>query len=313
MGVSNRHILSQGPVLSALGRAAASALRAKPTGAAPVVPGPEFRATIDPLPADLVRDYIRHVGGDPSAYKGIVPAHLFPQWGFPLATRTLQGLPYPLLKVMNGGCRMQVNSQLPLGKKLTVTAHLQSIDDDGRRVVLQQHVVTGTADQPEAVVADFFAIVPLPRKRAETSSPGSDKVNKDSVNNDKLRKHKPRVPTAAREIGFWRLPANAGLDFAKLTGDFNPIHWIPAYARASGFRNVILHGFSTMARAAEGLNRGLFAGGVHTLKTLDVRFTRPLVLPARVGLYVDGQSVFVGDAPGGPAYLVGSFNNGDEK
>jgi len=253
------------------------------------------------------------VGGDPSAYKGIVPAHLFPQWGFPLATRTLQGLPYPLLKVMNGGCRMQVNSQLPLGKKLTVTAHLQSIDDDGRRVVLQQHVVTGTADQPEAVVADFFAIVPLPRKRAETSSPGSDKVNKDSVNNDKLRKHKPRVPTAAREIGFWRLPANAGLDFAKLTGDFNPIHWIPAYARASGFRNVILHGFSTMARAAEGLNRGLFAGGVHTLKTLDVRFTRPLVLPARVGLYVDGQSVFVGDAPGGPAYLVGSFNNGDEK
>src|SRR5690606_12288746 len=154
---------------------------------------------------------------------------------------------------MNGGCRMQVNSQLPLGERLSVTARLRSIDDDGRRVVLQQHVVTGTADQPEAVVADFFAIVPLPRKR-------DDGAQAEAAGDKRPRKDKPRVPAGAREIGFWRLPANAGLDFAKLTGDFNPIHWIPRYARASGFRNVILHGFSTMARAAEGLNRGLFAG-----------------------------------------------------
>ncbi|MCA9641542.1 MAG: MaoC family dehydratase [Polyangiaceae bacterium] len=302
MGVSNRHILTQAPVIGALGRTAFAALRQKPgAGATPVTPGPEFRTEIDPLPTALVKDYIRHVGGDPSAYRGIVPAHLFPQWGFPLATRTLEGLPYPLLKVMNGGCRMRVNSQLPLGKKLQVTARLESIDDDGRRVVLQQHVVTGTKEQPEAVVADFFAIVPLPKKQ--------DQANGQSPKNGQAKKDKPRVPSNAREIGYWKLPANAGLDFAKLTGDFNPIHWIPGYAKASGFRNVILHGFSTMARTAEGLNRGLFAGSIKALHELDVRFTRPLVLPARVGLYVLDNSVFVGDAPGGPAYLVGSFNN----
>ncbi len=310
MGVSNRHILTQAPVIGALGRTAFAAFRQKPgQAAAPTTPGPEFRTEIEPLPAALVKDYIRHVGGDPGAYRGIVPAHLFPQWGFPLATRTLEGLPYPLLKVMNGGCRMQVNSQLPLGKKLHVSARLESIDDDGRRVVLQQHVVTGTKEEPNAVVADFFAIVPLPRqKNAGSSTNGSNGSEAKGP-----KKDKPRVPEDAREIGYWKLPANAGLDFAKLTGDFNPIHWIPAYAKASGFRNVILHGFSTMARTAEGLNRGLFAGSIHSLKRLDVRFTRPLVLPARVGLYVQHNSVFVGDAPGGPAYLVGSFNNGDEQ
>lgn len=307
MGVSNRHILSQAPVIGALGRTALAALRQKPgTGPAPTTPGPEFHEEINPLPQALVQDYIRHVGGDPSAYRGVIPPHLFPQWGFPLATRTLAGLPYPLLRVMNGGCRMQVNSALPLGKRLNVTARLESIDDDGRRVVLQQHVVTGTKEEPNAVVADFFAIVPLPKPKESHGGSGNGHAAPP-----REKKDKPRVPSEAREIGYWKLPANAGLDFAKLTGDFNPIHWIPAYAKASGFRNVILHGFSTMARTAEGLNRGLFAGSTRSLEHLDVRFTRPLVLPARVGLYVSGNSVFVGDAPGGPAYLVGSFNNGN--
>ena len=115
------------------------------------------------------------------------------------------------------------------------------------------------------------------------------------------------MPVDAREIAFFKLRPDAGLDFAKLTGDFNPVHWVPRWARAFGFRNVILHGFGTMARAIEALNRGLFAGDVNALAEIDVRFTRPLVLPARVGVYVRDNQVWVGDAPGGPAYLEGSF------
>jgi hypothetical protein len=39
-----------------------------------------------------------------------------------------------------------------------------------------------------------------------------------------------------------------------------------------------------------------------------VRFSRPLVLPANVGVYVTrGGEVFVGDAPGGGAYLDGHY------
>ena len=104
------------------------------------------------------------------------------------------------------------------------------------------------------------------------------------------------------------MPDSAGLDFAKLTGDFNPIHWLAPYARASGFRAVILHGFSTFARSIEALNRSRFAGDPSKLTVIDARFSRPLVLPARVGIYVTNDGgIWVGDAPGGGAYLEGRF------
>ncbi len=305
MPVSNRHILEQGATISALGRVALSAieqqLRGKPAAGAPQVPGPTIEATYAPRSAELVRDYIRHVGGDPSAYKGTLPAHLFPQWGFGLGGQTLKGVPYPMARVLNGGCNMEIRSALPANEPLTVRAHLESIDDDGRRAVLQQRVVTSTPSAPDALIADMFAIVPL-------SGAKKDKDGKGSAGSQKKdKKEASRVPDDARELAYFKLSAHAGLDFAKLTGDFNPVHWVPGYARAFGFSNVILHGFGTMARAIEGINRGLFAGDVTRIKRWNCRFTKPLVLPAKVGLYVRDQDVFVGVAKGGPAYLVGSF------
>lgn len=299
MAVSSKHVLQQGPVLATLAGVAASAIRQRMGWAAPAgmpeLPGPEFTTIVEPRPAELLRAYIKHVGGDPAAYRGQVPAHFFPQWGFPLASRTLQGLPYPLFKVLNGGCRLEINAPLPADESLHARARLEDIDDDGRRAVIHQRVVTGTSAHPEAVVGHLYAIVPLANGAAK-----GDKT-------EKVKREPARVPQDAEELQRWRLAADAGLDFAKLTGDFNPVHWIPPYARAFGFRNTILHGFSTMARAMEGLQRTLFAGSVRAIRVLDVKFTKPLVLPAKVGLYVKGESLWVGDAPGGPAYLVGTY------
>jgi acyl dehydratase len=301
MAVSSKHVLQQGPVLATLAGVAASAIRQRMGWAAPAgmpeLPGPEFTTIVEPRPAELLRAYVRHVGGDPAAYRGQVPAHFFPQWGFPLASRTLQGLPYPLFKVLNGGCRLEINAPLPANEALHARGRLEDIDDDGRRAVIHQRVVTGTSAHPEAVVGHLYAIVPL-----GDGGKGSKGEKKDAA-----KREPARVPQDAEELQRWRLPANAGLDFAKLTGDFNPVHWVPPYARAFGFRNTILHGFSTMARAMEGLQRTLFAGSVRALRVLDVKFTKPLVLPAKVGLYVKGESLWVGDAPGGPAYLVGTY------
>jgi hypothetical protein len=176
-----------------------------------------------------------------------------------------------------------------------VRARIESIDDDGRRAIITQRVVTGTKTRPEALVADLRAFIPLAKK-------------KDGENGQKPQKARPSVPANAHEIAFLKIGEGAGLDFAKLTGDFNPIHWVKPYARASGFRTVILHGFSTFARAIEALNRARFAGDPSRLKSIDVRLSRPLVLPAKVGVYVDGAGgIWVGDAPGGGAYLEGRF------
>ena len=301
MAVSSKHILSQIPVITTLASVAVTGLRQQlgrgPDGPAPQIPGPEITATVTPRPAPLLRAYIRHVGGDPSAYRGQVPPHFFPQWGFAMGTRTLAGVPYPLHRALNGGCRLEINAPLPAGEALHARARLESIDDNGRRAVIHQRVATGTSAHPDAVVGHLYAVVPQGDK---TEGKPADKPRRTP-------KERPRVPQDAEELQRWRLRTDAGLDFAKLTGDFNPVHWIPPYARAFGFRNTILHGFSTMARAMEGLQRTLFAGSVRAISVLDVRFTRPLVLPARVGLYVKDRSLWVGDAPGGPAYMQGTF------
>ncbi len=290
MSIPLHHVLSQGPVLGALGRVALATLRPAPKGAAPITPGPWFEAELPPRSADLVRDYVRHVGGDPGWYRGQLPASLFPQWGFPLAARTLEGLPYPMARVMNAGCRLEQRAPIPAGERLLVKARLESIDDDGARAILVQRVVTGTRSEPEAMTGEIRAFVPL----ARPAEP-------------RARRPRSGVPLDATELAFLRLAKDAGLDFAKLTGDFNPIHWLAPYARMSGFRAPILHGFATFARAIEALNRARFAGDPSRLAAIEARFSRPLVLPARVGVYVKDGSIWVGDAPGGGAYLEGTF------
>jgi acyl dehydratase len=304
VAVPARHLLSQGRVLAALGGTVAEAASRRLGFSSPhvvAIPGPTIAATLPAPPPRLVRDFVRHVGGDPSAWRSQLPPHLFPQWAVPLAARTLRGLPYPMLKVVNGGCRLVVNAPLPARGPLEVSARLEGIDDDGRRAVLHQRVTTGTRQRPDALVADLYVIVPVTGGAKASRSKRAAKAEAKPV------KERARVPEDARPVADWRLGADAGLRFALLTGDVNPLHWVSPYARAAGFRGAILHGFSTMARAYEGLIRGVFAGSVQRLGAIDVRFTRPLVLPARVGLYVRDHDFFVGDAPGGPAYLTGSF------
>ena len=295
MAVSTRHVLAQREVLRALGKTAVLGIAARfqPPPPMPSLPGPELTALIPPRPRELVTAYIRHLGSDPAAYGDTVPAHLFPQWAFPLMSRTLVGIPYPLLKVVNAGCKLEMFKPLPQGEALKVRVRLESIQADEKRALMTQRVITETASAPEALVAHVYTYVPLGGR-------GGGAGKKSGMS-------RSLVPDGAREVTRWTLPADAGLDFAKLTGDFNPIHWVPAYARAMGFKRPILHGFGNMARSIESLYRELFRGNTLALSSVEMRFTKPLVLPAQVGLYVQDNRVYVGDAVGQPTYSEGTF------
>ncbi|APR85319.1 Acyl dehydratase [Minicystis rosea] len=295
MTVPIRHLLSQGPVLRALGGVALSSLPGRRGRApSPSVPGPWIEAVLPPRSPALVRDYVQHVGGDLTAYAGRLPPHLFPQWAFPLAAKTLAGLPYPMTRVINAGCRIETRAPLPADEPLVVRARLEAIDDDGRRARITQRVVTGTRRVEEALVAEMHAYVP---------------IGKGSGRGERTRKV---VPADATAIASLDLDARAGLDFALLTGDFNPIHWVPLWARAAGFRSIILHGFATMARAFEAVVRSRLGGDPTRLSMFEARFVKPLVLPARVSVHASpAGGVWVGGAPGGDAHLEGRFETHD--
>ncbi len=252
-------------------------------GPTPVVPGPWIEAELPPRPEALVRDFVTNSGGNPDAYRGHLPAHLFPQWGFPIAVRTLAGLPYPYSRAVNAGCRIDVRAPLPAGEPLIVRARLLSVDEDTRRAFITQELITGTRSAPDAMAAELRVHIPLAK-----GGRGAGKA-------------RPAVPSEAKEIASLSIGPRAGLEFAILTGDFNPIHWMRPWARIAGFRSTILHGFATLARAVEALTRGPLGSDPARLTSIDVRFTRPLVLPARVsvrttdegGLWVAGEDVYL--------------------
>ena len=59
--------------------------------------------------------------------------------------------------------------------------------------------------------------------------------------------------TALVRHARWQLPPQLGRDYAKVSGDYNPIHLSVLSARAFGFPRAIAHGMWTLARAAAAL------------------------------------------------------------
>jgi hypothetical protein len=154
MPVSNRHILEQSSSLGALGRVLLTTLEQqvlgkKPPKRAPALPGPRLEATYSPRSAELIRDYVQNVGGDPKAYGKSLPPHMFSQWCFGLAGRALEAVPYRMTRVLNAGCNYEVRTPIPANEPLSVSARLESIDDDGRRALMQVRLITSTPSVKE--------------------------------------------------------------------------------------------------------------------------------------------------------------------
>jgi acyl dehydratase len=289
-----RHAWQQAPLVSAMIGLALGG-RSNMGGPEPTIPGPVYTATVPPRPAGLVSDYVRFVGGSPGVYSKHLPAHFFSQWGFPVLMQALKGVPYDLTGVLNAGCYLEQRQPLPQGEPLQLSAQLVAHEIRGKRVYLAVRMTTGTKSAPDALISELRVL-----------APSGKKVDSDEAG---TKRAPPRVPEGAREIGRRKLPANAGLQFALLTGDFNPIHWIRPYARMAGFKSTILHGYGSLAICMETLNQTVFSGDPNRLRTIEVRFTLPVLLPGEIGVFLDGDDVYVGKAPGGPAYLTGAITH----
>jgi acyl dehydratase len=78
----------------------------------------------------------------------------------------------------------------------------------------------------------------------------------------------------------WNVPAHMGRRYAKITGDFNPIHIANATARLFGFPRAIIHGMWSAARALGALPPVPGDGPLR----FDVLFKGPIFVGAKSGL-----------------------------
>jgi MaoC like domain len=108
--------------------------------------------------------------------------------------------------------------------------------------------------------------------------------------------------------GEWRLGGDLGRRYGAVSGDRNPIHMHSLSARALGFSRAIAHGMWTKARCLAALESTLpDAFGV------EVRFRKPILLPARVEFASTaasgGTDFAVGDAKRGTPHLDGRIES----
>lgn len=82
------------------------------------------------------------------------------------------------------------------------------------------------------------------------------------------------------EIDHWRAPADIGRRYAKVAGDYNPIHLSAPTAKLFGFPRAIAHGLWNKARTLAALASRLPDAGYE----VEVRFQKPVLLPAEVRL-----------------------------
>jgi len=103
---------------------------------------------------------------------------------------------------------------------------------------------------------------------------------------------------AGTVLAQWTLDAAAGRRYARLSGDWNPIHLYRWSARLMGMRAPIIHGMHTLAASCAALEQ---AGG-RPARRIICRFRAPVALGSTVSLRsVPETGEFVVDAGGNPA------------
>ncbi|HCS41234.1 MAG TPA: acyl dehydratase [Pseudomonas sp.] len=82
------------------------------------------------------------------------------------------------------------------------------------------------------------------------------------------------------EVTRWKAPADIGRQYAKVSGDYNPIHLSAVSARLFGFPTAIAHGLWNKARTLAALSEHLPTANVE----IAVQFRKPVRLPSEVTL-----------------------------
>ena len=120
---------------------------------------------------------------------------------------------------------------------------------------------------------------------------GAELVWQSSSTNLYLTKHGQEIePITKQPITFtnaihtnWKLKANLGRRYAKVSGDFNPIHLSNWSAKLFGFKQQIIHGMWTKSYCISALQKIAPTLFNHPYE-VNTAFKQPLYLPSQVEL-----------------------------
>jgi acyl dehydratase len=115
-------------------------------------------------------------------------------------------------------------------------------------------------------------------------------------------------------VAAWSVPAYTGRRYARVSGDWNPIHLAGILARPFGFPAAIAHGMWSLASCLAHLATASPGPGAR----LEARFLKPLLLPGEVRLHVaapddaGAREFWLVSASDATPHLKGSWQPGSD-
>lgn len=191
------------------------------------------------------------------------------------------------MQILHGEHRMQFFGAPPASGAVRSQTRVSRVVDKGAgkgALVVTERRVTDKATGELLATVEHVSFCRADGGFATAATPG-----------DTAPEALPAVPARPADM-VASLPTQPGAALLyRLNGDRNPIHALPAAARAAGFERPILHGLCTYGMAARALLKHACGGDPSRLASLAVRFSSPF-LPGetlRVEMWnTDGQVQF---------------------
>lgn len=219
-------------------------------------------------PDDVILYHLGIGAGDPPSdareleytYEGhlkVLPAFgVIPVFRAIMSVSQVPGLGFDLATVLHGEQELRVHKRIPTSAKVTSTARVANIWDKGKAAVVELQVDTRD-ETGDVLFANTFTLF-MRGAGGFGGERGPDKAQE--------------APTRAPDlvVESRTLPQQALL--YRLSGDKNPLHADPAFARLGGFDRPILHGLCSFGMACKAAVDHLCKGKVEQVASYQARF-----------------------------------------
>ncbi|PZU49206.1 MAG: hypothetical protein DI571_02730 [Arsenicicoccus sp.] len=218
-----------------------------------------------------------------------VPATWLHVLTFPLQVRLMaaRDFPFPMLGMVHVGNRMTVHRPVRVEEELTVSTWADSLAPHRKGSTVD---LVGEVRVADEVVwegrSTYLVRSSTPPSVADGSSDADRSSTPPSVADGSPEADRAtQMVVGGRQVALWRVPADLGRSYARVSGDANPIHLSALSAKAFGFPRAIAHGMWTHARVLAAVQPRL-------PESYDVSasFAKPILLPSTVVLRSDGAA-----------------------
>ncbi|MBF6027917.1 acyl dehydratase [Pseudomonas sp. P115] len=246
-------------------------------GSAPSLPPLYWRAALkrkitgNTLPDRGLRCRVHINPKDVAAYRkvcGFADSPMLPAtyphilaFGLQMQLLTDKSFPFPLLGLIHLSNRIRIYRPLGSVSELSLAVHVQNLKPHPKGATFD--LVTTAEDSLgllwEAESRMLCRGVKLEGDATEDVQP---------------------TPTHVSELTRWPAPADIGRRYARVSGDYNPIHLSALTAKLFGFPQAIAHGLWNKAHTLAALGEHLPAANIE----IAVEFRKPVRLPSEVRL-----------------------------